>query len=488
MVTTMTMERKSLSLESIVPSDEELLEQIRSEAATVVRTEPVLCSLLRQTGILLGERQQNDEETGGSGLAELLAQTICYRLLLGQATAHCAVCPHALRDLLVRCLKDTTTLEMGHTMMEAVKHDILAVCQRDPAMDTPLQVVLFSKGFAALVTHRAAYRLSVHYGNKFTGLYLQSQASATFGVDIHPHAQLGQRLMLDHGTGLVIGETAQVGDGCTFLHGVTLGGTGKQRGDRHPKIGQNVLIGANASLLGNIRIGDRVKIGAGSVVLRPIPDGATAVGVPAKIIGKASETKPGSDMDETLSHVDLFRNKSSDLESMVSSMVVTTSSTTTNTRTTSDSSSERGYYESSSEPPNGSSTGGGDTVSTTTASTTDQDDAWDPTCPFRDYAAMAKRAPRGAFTMCTLHSLLLKEERLFVTPTEFFSCFFALDVDGKGYISANDFHDRGYDALVANTRIPSDRVHSIVDSYWTDGTTTAATSAATTAAAVGKWW
>jgi hypothetical protein len=81
---------------------------------------------------------------------------------------------------------------------------------------------------------------------------------------------------------------------------------------------------------------------------------------------------------------------------------------------------------------------------------------------------MAKRAPRGAFTMCTLHSLLLKEERLFVTPTEFFSCFFALDVDGKGYISANDFHDRGYDALVANTRIPSDRVHSIVDSYWTD--------------------
>jgi serine O-acetyltransferase len=296
--TTAMLERQSsssLELENNVPSNEELLEQIQSEAMSVVAAEPVLCGLLHRTIL---------HATSSHSLADLLSNTVCYRLLLG--TDHAAVCPIAMRDKFVQCLLDEETLEMGHTMMEAVKQDILAVCQRDPAMDTPLQVVLFSKGFAALVCHRAAYRLHVK-GSKFTALYLQSQASATFGVDIHPHAQLGHRLMLDHGTGVVIGETAQVGDGCTFLHGVTLGGTGKQHGDRHPKIGENVLIGANASLLGNIRIGDRVKIGAGSVVLRPIPDGATAVGVPAKIIGKSNENKPGSDMDETLNDVSLFR-------------------------------------------------------------------------------------------------------------------------------------------------------------------------------------
>jgi serine O-acetyltransferase len=426
------LERQSSSLEN-VPSNEELLEQIQSEAYSVVEAEPVLCGLLHHTIL---------HRTSSHSLADLLSNTVCYRLLLG--TDHAAVCPVAMRDKFVQCFIDEETLEMGHTMMDAVKQDIHAVCQRDPAMDTPLQVVLFSKGFAALVCHRAAYRLHVK-GSKFTALYLQSQASATFGVDIHPHAQLGHRLMLDHGTGVVIGETAQVGDGCTFLHGVTLGGTGKQHGDRHPKIGENVLIGANASLLGNIRIGDRVKIGAGSVVLRPIPEGATAVGVPAKIIGKANENKPGSDMDETLNDVSLFRQKSSDLESMV---VTTTSD------------SERGGYESERPPSIG------DTNSTT--STSIDDDCWDPTCPYRDYAVMAnKRAPRGAFTMCTLHALLHKEERL-VTATEFFSCFFALDVHGKGYITATDFHNRGYDALVANTRIPKDRVRALVDTYWAD--------------------
>jgi serine O-acetyltransferase len=440
--TTAMLERQSsssLELENNVPSNEELLEQIQSEAMSVVAAEPVLCGLLHRTIL---------HATSSHSLADLLSNTVCYRLLLG--TDHAAVCPIAMRDKFVQCLLDEETLEMGHTMMEAVKQDILAVCQRDPAMDTPLQVVLFSKGFAALVCHRAAYRLHVK-GSKFTALYLQSQASATFGVDIHPHAQLGHRLMLDHGTGVVIGETAQVGDGCTFLHGVTLGGTGKQHGDRHPKIGENVLIGANASLLGNIRIGDRVKIGAGSVVLRPIPDGATAVGVPAKIIGKSNENKPGSDMDETLNDVSLFRNKSSDLESMVV--------------TTTISDSERGY-ESSEPPPSF-----GDTASSSTTTTTSIDDdssSWDPTCPYREYAVLAKqRAPRGAFTMCTLHALLHKEERL-VTATEFFSCFFALDIHGKGYISAADFRDRGYDALVANTRIPSDRVRAMVDSYWVD--------------------
>jgi serine O-acetyltransferase len=148
-----------------------------------------------------------------------------------------------------------------------------------------LEVVLFSKGFAALVCHRAAHRLWLRETGrkKFTALYLQSQASALFGVDLHPLAQIGSGLLLDHGTGIVVGETASVGDGCTILHGVTLGGTGKDHGDRHPKVGKHVLIGAGSSILGNVHVGDSAKIGAGSVVLRSIPPFATAVGAPAKV-------------------------------------------------------------------------------------------------------------------------------------------------------------------------------------------------------------
>lgn len=421
------LERESPYRMEVVPSHEELLEQIISEAVSVVQNEPVLCGLLRATIL---------HETAAHSLADLLANTICYRLFL--SIDHAVVCPITMRSMFLQCFLDEETLEMGHTMMEAIKNDILAVCHRDPAMDTPLQVVLFSKGFAALVCHRAAYRLYNTKNSKFTALYLQSQASAAFGVDIHPNAQIGQRLMLDHGTGIVIGETAVVGDGCTFLHGVTLGGTGKQHGDRHPKVGNNVLIGANASLLGNIRIGDRVKIGAGSVVLRPIPDGATAVGVPAKIIGKSNETKPGSDMDETLHEVSLFRNKTSDVESIVSTMVTT------------DGSEQTGYE--SSEPA-------------ASVSTNDNEEPWDPTCPYRDYVSMGKHAPCGAFTMGTLYSLLHKDG---CTAVEIGACFFALDMENKGYISTNDFHERGYDALVSNTRIPRDRVRAIVDLFWAD--------------------
>jgi len=135
------------------------------------------------------------------------------------------------------------------------------------------------------------------HSSKYVSLWLQSQASAAFGLDIHPAAEIGAAMMLDHGTGIVIGETAKVGDNCTFLHGVTLGGTGKHHGDRHPKVGKHVLIGAGTSILGNIRIGDGAKIGAGSVVLKSIPHGCTAVGSPARIIGFAEESRPGSSLD-----------------------------------------------------------------------------------------------------------------------------------------------------------------------------------------------
>eukprot|EP00559_Dactyliosolen_fragilissimus_P003297 CAMPEP_0184872678 /NCGR_PEP_ID=MMETSP0580-20130426/41426_1 /TAXON_ID=1118495 /ORGANISM="Dactyliosolen fragilissimus" /LENGTH=401 /DNA_ID=CAMNT_0027375509 /DNA_START=283 /DNA_END=1489 /DNA_ORIENTATION=+ len=219
-------------------------------------------------------------------------------------------------------------------MEHAVAEDALACVRRDPACDTLLEAVLFFKGFSSLVCHRAARYNWIGNGNnngngnsntdknnnntnkthnssktsssspkRFTALWLQSQASAAFGVDIHPAATIGAGVMFDHGTGIVIGETARIGDGCTLLHGVTLGGTGKESGDRHPKVGNHVLVGAGSKILGNVTIGCGAKIGAGSVVLHPIPKGATAVGAPAKIIGWAKETKPGSVIDNQLSHV-----------------------------------------------------------------------------------------------------------------------------------------------------------------------------------------
>ena len=147
-------------------------------------------------------------------------------------------------------------------------------------------------------------------GKRFVALLLQSQASAAFGVDIHPACSIGAGVMFDHASGIVIGETAVIGDGTTILHAVTLGGTGKDHGDRHPKIGKDVLIGAGTKILGNITVGDRCKIGAGSVVLRPIPSGATAVGAPAKIIGftKRGE-KPGSSVDMNLNSVEPLLGK-----------------------------------------------------------------------------------------------------------------------------------------------------------------------------------
>ncbi|KAJ1454061.1 trimeric LpxA-like protein [Pelagophyceae sp. CCMP2097] len=172
------------------------------------------------------------------------------------------------------------------SVADAVRADADAVLDRDPACQTSLEVLLYFKGFAALQAHRVA-EVCWHRGERGFALWLQSRASEVCGVDIHPAARIGQGVMLDHGTGVVVGETARVGDGCTLMHGVTLGATGKESGDRHPKVGKDVMLGAGVSVLGNIRIGDGAKIGCGSVVLRPVPSGATAVGAPARIIGKA---------------------------------------------------------------------------------------------------------------------------------------------------------------------------------------------------------
>tara|TARA_R110002020_G_scaffold10961_14_gene41617 strand:- start:6406 stop:7263 length:858 start_codon:yes stop_codon:yes gene_type:complete len=175
--------------------------------------------------------------------------------------------------------------------------DLAATLERDPACHRAIEPLLFFKGYQAIQTHRFAHAL-FKAGRRDFALYLQSRSSQVFQVDINPAVVIGKGIMLDHGTGLVIGETAVVGDNVSLLQGVTLGGTGKSDQDRHPKIGNGVLIGAGAKVLGNIKIGDCSRIGAGSVVLKEVPPRVTVAGVPAKVIGEAGCAQPALVMDQ----------------------------------------------------------------------------------------------------------------------------------------------------------------------------------------------
>jgi serine O-acetyltransferase len=175
--------------------------------------------------------------------------------------------------------------------------DLAAVYDRDPACTRYLDPLLYFKGFHALVTHRFAHALWKK-GRRDFALYLQSQSSKMFAVDIHPAARFGKGIMIDHATGFVVGETATVGDNCSFLHAVTLGGSGKETGNRHPKIGDNVLIGAGAKVLGNIKVGNCSRIAAGSVVLSEVPKSVTVAGVPARIVGPAGCAEPARSMEQ----------------------------------------------------------------------------------------------------------------------------------------------------------------------------------------------
>ncbi|MXP56644.1 serine O-acetyltransferase [Pantoea sp. Mhis] len=176
-------------------------------------------------------------------------------------------------------------------------YDIQAIRQRDPAVHEYLIPLLYLKGFHALQAYRISHWL---WNEKRFALatYLQNEISVSFGVDIHPAANIGRGIMLDHATGIVIGETAVVENDVSILQSVTLGGTGKTIGDRHPKIREGVMIGAGAKILGNINVGQGAKIGAGSVVLRTVPSHTTVAGVPARIVGKPVSDKPSMDMDQ----------------------------------------------------------------------------------------------------------------------------------------------------------------------------------------------
>ncbi len=182
---------------------------------------------------------------------------------------------------------------------EAFRADLVAVIDRDPACSRLIEPVLYFKGFHAIQTHRLAHALWIA-GRKDFALYLQSRSSEVFQTDVNPAAKFGKGIFLDHATGLVVGSTAVIEDDVSMLQDVTLGGTGKEKGDRHPKIRHGVLIGAGAKILGNIEIGHCARIAAGSVVLHPVPNNKTVAGVPAKIVGEAGCAEPALSMDQIL--------------------------------------------------------------------------------------------------------------------------------------------------------------------------------------------
>lgn len=177
----------------------------------------------------------------------------------------------------------STIVERNPSISAKAKEDLDAYLQKDPATDSFVQPLLLYKGYLALQASRISHQLW-NDGRKFYACLLQSRISEVFNVDIHPAAKIGKGIMIDHATGIVIGETTEIKDDCSILHNVTLGGNGKESGDRHPKLGRQVVIGAGATILGNISIGDCSIVAAGSVVLQSVPKCTTVAGVPSKIV------------------------------------------------------------------------------------------------------------------------------------------------------------------------------------------------------------
>jgi serine O-acetyltransferase len=193
----------------------------------------------------------------------------------------------------------TTVFDANPLIVHSAVRDLLAMYDRDPACFSPLEPLLFFKGFLALTTYRASHQLWSE-GRRWLALYLQSVASEAFAVDIHPAARIGCGILLDHATSFVVGETAIIEDDVSILHEVTLGGTGKECGDRHPIIRSGVLLGAGSKILGRVEIGTGAKVGAGSVVLTDVPAHTTVAGVPAVVVGVSSEENPAIEMNQNL--------------------------------------------------------------------------------------------------------------------------------------------------------------------------------------------
>ncbi|HTO40171.1 MAG TPA: serine O-acetyltransferase [Rhizomicrobium sp.] len=248
---------------------------LRLEAEQMAESEPAMSSLVHGT-VLKHDRLE-------SSLAYLLAKKIG-----GEDLS-----PMLTREI----FEDAINADPG--ISAAVRADLSAVYERDPACHSYVEAFLFYKGFLAIQSYRVAHWLW-HQKRYPLARFVQSRVSELFDVDIHPAAILGRGIMIDHATGVVIGETAVVEDDVSMLHGVTLGGTGKEQGDRHPKIRRGVLISVGAKILGNIEVGEYSRVGAGSVVLKDVPPGCTAVGVPARLTGCAGAKNPSQEMNQLI--------------------------------------------------------------------------------------------------------------------------------------------------------------------------------------------
>lgn len=255
--------------------------RIQREARIAVRDEPLLGALIH-AGLL-------HHATFAAALA--------YRFSLKLAS----------REMSEQILREIADDAFGRApeLAQAAMADLLAVYERDPATHRLMQPILFFKGFQALQAYRIGHWLW-QQGRSDMAYFVQMRCSEVFGVDIHPAARIGTGVMIDHAHSIVIGETAVVGNDVSMLHSVTLGGTGKEDGDRHPKIGNGVMIGAGAKVLGNIHVGHHSRIAAGSVVLSDVPPCKTVAGVPARIVGDAVCTDPSNTMNQLLGHEGLF--------------------------------------------------------------------------------------------------------------------------------------------------------------------------------------
>ncbi|WP_413993353.1 serine O-acetyltransferase [Labrys okinawensis] len=249
--------------------------RVRMEAETVTHAEPQLSSFIFANILQL------------NSLESAIVQRIASRL------------DHSDMPATLIAQAFGKALEADPGIAAAFRADIAAVIDRDPAANRYIEPILYFKGFHALQTHRLAHWLW-QAGRKDFALYLQSRSSAVFQCDINPNVPIGRGIFLDHATGLVVGETAEIGDDVSILQDVTLGGTGKETGDRHPKIMRGVMIGAGAKILGNIEIGQCARVAAGSVVLKPVPRNTTVAGVPARVVGEAGCAEPSRSMDQIL--------------------------------------------------------------------------------------------------------------------------------------------------------------------------------------------
>ncbi|MDR3365474.1 MAG: serine O-acetyltransferase [Prevotellaceae bacterium] len=247
-------------------------EALRKEAVEVAEKEPLLKSLLEQLII------RHD------GFAQALTAILANRCLF----LHEGVNLH-------RAIGNA--LEKDKSIAENAAYDLAVIVEKDPAAGNFLEPLLFYKGYHSLELYRIAHQLWLE-GRRHLACYIQSRVSQLYGVDIHPAARIGKGIFIDHATGLVVGETAIVEDNVSFLHGVTLGGTGKETGKRHPTIKKNCLLGANSTVLGNIVVGEGSIIGAGSVVLHAVPPHSLAAGVPAANKGNIRIPKPANSMNQ----------------------------------------------------------------------------------------------------------------------------------------------------------------------------------------------